>query len=298
MKRHARSLLSTAVLALGCAVSSTAQAWDAESVNVEAKSTHLWIVDNAINLLAQRADLPRATSFVEALNAPACRTNWQQGLLDADFLAIYNNGDFNTQPGDSTAELVGSGATWKSHFYDPDSNENYKGETSPTARTQAALFLASATSSWATNQATACYQLGLSFHYMTDTTQPMHASNFTADDRAVELHTDFETYALTIQTRYLVTDASFLSTSETPDAALIAAAHASKALWPALLQAFYTAYENNGDVCYVEYETWLEDRPSCWEGNSGLDAQTGIALQGAQQSAANYLYAVATSFTW
>ena len=298
MKRHAASLLTSAVLAIGFSVSSTAQAWDAQSLDVEADSTHLWIVDSAINLLAQRTDLPSATSFVQALNTPACRANWEQGLLEADFLAIYNNGDFNTKPGDSTADYVASGATWKSHFYDPDSNENYKGETSPTARTQAADFLASAIANWATNQATACYQLGLSFHYMTDTTQPMHASNFTADDRAVELHTDFETYTLTIQTRYLVTDPSFLATSQTPDAALIASAHASKALWPGLLQAFYTAYENNGDTCYIDYETWLEDHPSCWEGNSGVDAQTGVALQGAQQSAANYLYAVGSSFNW
>ena len=278
-------------------VGSTPEAWDTESPTSEANSTHLWIVDHAISLLASRTDLPRAASFVQMLDAPSCRANWEQGLFDADFLAIYNNGISNTKPGDSTATILASGATWKSHFYDPDTGRNYEGETSPTARTQAAAFLASAVSSWnAQSHDTACYQLGLSFHYMTDATQPMHAANFTNLNRALQLHGHFETYAESIQSRYPVTDASFLSTTMTADAALVDAAHTSKALWPTLLQAFYNAYKSHGFACYAAYETWVTDDASCWRGNAGVDAQTALDLQSAQRSTANYLYAVSASF--
>jgi hypothetical protein len=51
-------------------------------------------------------------------------------------------------------------------------------------------------------------------------------------------------------------------------------------------------------VCFAAYETWLVDDPSCWQGNAGLIAQTGIALETAQRSTAAYLYAVATTFNW
>ncbi|HUO66519.1 MAG TPA: hypothetical protein VMV37_03235, partial [Gammaproteobacteria bacterium] len=48
--------------------------------------------------------------------------------------------------------------------------------------------------------------------------------------------------------------------------------------------------------CEAAYKSWLVDDPTCWEGNGGLNAQTAVALEGAQRSAANYLYAVATSY--
>src|SRR4051812_10879167 len=67
-------------------------AWDAESSDIESESTHLWIVDRGIDLLAKHAEIRVAALVVETLNEPVCRTNWQQGLLDADFKAIYNDG--------------------------------------------------------------------------------------------------------------------------------------------------------------------------------------------------------------
>ena len=313
MKRSLAVLLAplSVIFAAGCAAeaspesspsqegisASTQEAWDAESATNEASSTHLWIVDHAVSLLAARTDLPRAAHFVQMLNTPACRTNWEQGLLDADFLAIYNNGIFNTKPNDSIATVAASGASFKSHFYDPDTNKNYKGETSPTARTQAAQFLAAAAANWAAhNTDTACYQLGLSFHYMTDSTQPMHAANFTNTNRAFTLHAHFESYAESIQSHYVVTDAAFLGGAQTADAALLAGAHAAKALWQPLLQSIYDTYKSRGWTCYAAYETWLIDDTGCWESSTAVDTQTGLSLQTAQRSTANYLYAAAALF--
>lgn len=44
------------------------------------------------------------------------------------------------------------------------------------------------------------YWLGLSLHYLTDLTRPMHAGNFTyLDSYFIGYHTGFESYALEVQ---------------------------------------------------------------------------------------------------
>jgi hypothetical protein len=57
--------------------------WDAESVDNEHSSTHLWIVNRGIDLLAKHPELPIAKGAVRFMNDASCRKNWQQGLLDA-----------------------------------------------------------------------------------------------------------------------------------------------------------------------------------------------------------------------
>ena len=110
--------------------------------------------------------------------------------------------------GASTTELVLSGATWASHFYDPDTGLNYKGQKSPTAYDQGLAHLANARAALAKgNRANGCYELGLSLHYFTDITQPMHASNYTATNYPVELHSDFESYAMRSAGALRATDA-------------------------------------------------------------------------------------------
>ncbi len=279
-------------------VAAVEQGWGAESATNETDSTHLWIVDRALDLLASRRDLPKATSIAYVMNAPACRAQWQQGLIDADFLAAYNNGFLDTTPGDSTVKILASGATWKSHFYDPDTGKNYQGESSPTARSQAARFLTAASTGFsAKDTATACYELGLSLHYLTDATQPMHAANFTAKDRALRLHTNVEAYAMKIQGAYTLRDAGFVGQSAlSPDATLVASERASKALWPGLRASIYSAYQHSGVACYLAYKTWLVDRPACWQNDADVEQQIGQSLSGAQASTANYLYAVSSAF--
>src|SRR6185437_2592082 len=139
------------------------------------------------------------------LDASDCRPSWHQGLADADFKAAYNGGWFDVPVGGSTAELILAGATWNSHFYDPDTGLNYEGQSSPTAYDQALAHLANARTKLPTNRAGACYELGLSLHYFTDITQPMHASNYTAKDWPLELHSNYESYAMTVQARYATT---------------------------------------------------------------------------------------------
>ena len=262
--------------------------WDAESVNDETQSTHLWIVNRALALLAQRPEA-QAAATVALLNASDCQPSWHQGLADADFKAAYNGGLFDTSVGASTAELVLSGATWASHFYDPDSGKNYKGQSSPTAYDQALAHLANARSQLTTNRPSACYELGLSLHYFTDITQPMHASNYTAKDWPLELHTDYESYAMAQQARFVV--ATWAGpTAGDASAQLLAAAHASKPRWPTLEAAVTAAYAAHGCGKFSSYWT---DHTSCWNGNAGVDAALADDLAGAQTATASYLFSLA-----
>lgn len=262
--------------------------WDAESVGDETRSTHLWIVNRALGLLGQRADLPQAAAAVALLNAADCRPSWQQGLADADFKAAYDGGTFDVPVGGSTALLVLSGATWASHFYDPDSGVNYQGQKSPTAYDQGLAHLANARAQLAKDRANACYELGLSLHYLTDLTQPMHASNYTAKDWPIELHSDYETYAMAQQARFVATTWSG-PTSGDASAQLLATAHASKPRWPTLKSAITAAYAARGCGKLSSYWT---DHTNCWTGDAAVDAQLGAELVASQTATANYLYAI------
>jgi hypothetical protein len=72
------------------------------------------------------------------MNDKQCRTAWQNGLLEADFLAPFNaaGADLNVPNGDAASniealeadfEVAASHASWMSHFFDPDTGKNYLG---------------------------------------------------------------------------------------------------------------------------------------------------------------------------
>ena len=181
-----------------------------------------------------------------------------------------------------------SGATWASHFYDPDTGKNYKGQKSPTAYDQALAHLGNARAELASNRAGACYELGLSLHYFTDLTQPMHASNYTAKDWPLELHSDFESYAMAQQARFAVTTWAG-PTAGDASAQLLAAAHASKPHWPTLKAAITAAYAARGCGKFSSYWT---DHTSCWTGDATVDAELANELAAAQTATASYLFSL------
>lgn len=172
--------------------------WDTEDVWDETKSTHLYIVNRA----AQLAGTGTTPGFADFINsdmqpfvgkdeASKFRQGLCQGIYDADFLPAFNNPNWLTQP------------TWKSHFYDPATGQNYMGETTPTALTNGALFLATSVAQFRPgpfDAYTAGYNLGLALHYFTDLTQPMHAANYTyLSSFPFGYHTDFEVYVMAQQ---------------------------------------------------------------------------------------------------
>lgn len=279
-------------------------AWDAESADNEAESTHLWIVDRGIDILKRHAsEDPVAAKMVSILNDSVCRERWQQGLVDADFKAIYNNGrsDMPLHPNDAQVALAG--ATWESHFYDVDTGKNYKGATSPTAFTESQGHLSNAFENHLDQkQRNACYELGLTLHYFTDLTQPMHAANFTALSRPAKLHSNLEGYALEIQERFRRDDWSEKPTGEIKDF-IHDTAKGTKPLFMEGVKAVVDAYKAYTGwhilTCRnIDAEPWrfVErqhlDYKYCWEGNPEVDQTVGHSLQYAQDRTAQFLYLV------
>jgi hypothetical protein len=128
----------------GDSADSAGSAWDTESPNDETKSTHLWVVNRGVDILAKHtSEIESAANTLAWMNDTQCKGHWQDGLLQADFLAPFNaaSGDLTLPSSaapetdielaavDLTSKLeVGvSQASWMSHFYDPDSGMNYAG---------------------------------------------------------------------------------------------------------------------------------------------------------------------------
>jgi len=245
--------------------------WEAHSVTEENGNTHLFIVNRAVEILGKHTTLPRAASAFARLNDGVCRTRWRQGLYDADHKVSYNNY-----------------WTWKSHFYDPSTGTNYFGSTDPVAYGKALEHLTEAKKDLATNDVThGCYELGLALHYATDITQPMHATNFPATDRPLNLHSHLEERALAVQTLYVAADWSATPTG-TVNANLTAMAWTSHDLWPSTWAALGHAVNVK---CGDNIDSYTLDHTDCWQGDPGVDAAIGAALRKAQTGTAAFLYA-------
>ena len=194
-----------------------------------------------------------------------------QGLYDADYLPAYNNG----VPTDTSLIWMGFTAYfnngWVNHFYDPDSGLNYVGGSSPTALTEANRHWQLSRQG---NLANNCYELGLSMHYMTDVTQPMHAANFTSSDAPVFLHGDYETFAMSLS----VSEPAWMDVGGQPSDILIAAAHNAKSQMGPIWSSLFPCTE-----LPVEVQACVNSTASA------LAPVTTAALQSAAQYAANYI---------
>jgi hypothetical protein len=245
--------------------------WASGSATNEGASTHLFIVNRSLNILAKHLSLPKASKAYARLTSSTCRTKWQQGLDDADHKPGYNNW-----------------FTWTSHFYDPSTGTNYLGGTSPVAYNEALSHLSKAKSKLAANDVSGgCYELGLSLHYATDMTMPMHAANFAATDRPLNLHSNVEDRAVVVQNSYVSGDWTSAPTG-TVNAVLLDVAWASNALWPGMWNSLANAYAAK---CGDDIDDYYFDHTDCWSGDAGVDAAIGTALRTAEVNTARYLFA-------
>ena len=172
--------------------------WDTEDVWDETRSTHLYLVNRAAQLVGTcttAAYQNFAQNYLQPMvgrdQAGPFRQGLCQGLYDADFLSAYNNPNWLGQP------------TWKSHFYDASTGQNYMGETTPTALSNGVSFIQQSLTvlqQGPDELYKGGYLLGLALHYFTDLTQPMHAANYTyLSSFPFGYHTDFELYAMSVQ---------------------------------------------------------------------------------------------------
>lgn len=194
------------------------------------KSTHLWIVCCAAEVARNHQPngdavynfvKPDAERGTDTVHDRIC-----EGLWDADEADPYRN---SVLPGDTWYGKIL--ATYKSHFYDPETGKNWLGETTPTALTEGCKFFQLALDQfWAGDRDLAAYNLGLSLHYLTDLTQPMHAANYTfLSSSPVGYHSAFEDLALQVMNDMQAPQAYVDNNLGTgPREYLIAAAKASR----------------------------------------------------------------------
>jgi hypothetical protein len=179
--------------------------FDTEDPFNEKKSTHLWLVNRGALLAGGEF----GTKFRNFFQPDTAQTDpggsdFHQGtclgIYDADFNPFYNGPAVGFQP------------TYQAHFYDPDTQLNWRGGANPTALTRGRELFDSALAAYRAGKLYAAgYALGISLHYLTDMGQPMHSANFTNVSLPLTWHADFETIVLQIQ------DECPTPTAQTPD---------------------------------------------------------------------------------
>lgn len=159
--------------------SETVEAWSADngSVYEHTENTHLWIVDGGLGILSRNPETRFIYDYIMV------HPNWNRmakGLYDADHVFEFKK------------------TMWAQHFYDP-----YKGRTfglasafgAESAKVKGQTYFDKSIECYKDNNlADAMYYFGVSLHYFTDISQPMHANNFTAVDSPVGYHVKYEQY--------------------------------------------------------------------------------------------------------
>lgn len=169
------------------------------------EETHAQVVDTAFSIISLHGAIDGAATLITLWENPLFRDALHRGLIDAD---AFGN-------------VAYTGILYEKHFYDPDTGTNYFGFTTGTALTEGLRYFRSSVDHLADLRPSvarkkpipadpvACmgYKLGLSLHYFTDLTQPMHAANFANVFASGMLHdwrhSGFETYAEIHRRRFI-----------------------------------------------------------------------------------------------
>jgi hypothetical protein len=288
-------------------------------------NTHLYIVKNAVELLAKDPD-PAAKEVAAAVNK--CSPIWEKALYDADDPPLSETGGamgthfYNATVPDpikagyavgpdgvfdrteAIKKLHGKGMKGGQTRQVTYSGKLFNTTKRGTARDKAHEALAAIGGADKTariarlqNKA-ACRELGLALHYMTDMTQPMHSSSFSAIQlspgvviagHTIALHAAFEYYAPVVQQKTSSHDMSWdgrMKTMPADDAFQDAAARGNElavGLWQVLTAKKTPACKFSfGDA--VDYDGY------CFAGDPAVDQYVDKLLREAFQSTAGFLY--------
>lgn len=142
--------------------------------------THFRVVELGIRLLREGQTI-EAREFIDwwvrRPHSTQFRTNIMGGLKDADYKSPWAGTEFNSY------------YMFEPHFYNPETKLNYMRNNNSAVHVGSRCFnesvnfgrqiiaLGDDAPAWLYQRAG--YSLGLSLHYLTDLTQPMHAANFT-----------------------------------------------------------------------------------------------------------------------
>lgn len=173
-----RFVTALCFLIIICTTPTPSFAWSTSGGNNLDTNTHFWILNSAIDILKKNDGnrvTPQELKLLE---------EWKEflglGISFADYNACLN-----------------SAFSYGSHFYDPDTGKSFI--PTKTARDMGAYYFYKAGNTYKEGHALrAFYYLGLSLHYLTDITQPMHAGNLTAlSPKVPGYHNKFEDFAAT-----------------------------------------------------------------------------------------------------
>ncbi len=112
-------------------------------------------------------------------------------------LLMMENADWPDKLGNQTDY-----GTFAGHFYNPNTELNWLGQSSPTAKTRALDYFVTAVASYnAGNIIDAFMYIGRGAHYVADANEPHHASNLTALNSN---HSEFEEYVDNNRTSFYI----------------------------------------------------------------------------------------------
>lgn len=161
-----------------CLISKPCFAWSSARGNNLETNTHFWILSSAIDILKKNEGDRVTPEEVELLE------DWKLYLGFGISFADYNT-------------ILNSTFSFGSHFYNPDTKKSFI-PTKTAIDMGAHYFLKAGRTYKEDRPLRAFYYLGLSLHYLTDITQPLHAGNITdLNLKAPHYHTKFENFAAT-----------------------------------------------------------------------------------------------------
>ncbi len=246
-------------------------------------NTHLFVVNNALAALNASGD-PIGMRAYATMTQPACRTDWENGLWDAD------DGDLADSP------PPGRGAPG-SHFYNASgrdetgrptsvvtymyfgAEQNRHGNARSRARDQTDAL---------TRDPLPCYKLGLALHYLTDMTQPMHATSFSGGSIPLMLHPVLEMYAPTLHSRVRRPDWDRRWVGQVPDDVFVEASKKAATLAPPLMSTL----RYDGTICTMTPEPGITYTGFCFLNVPAVDHQVTSVIEDGIQTTASYLYSI------
>jgi hypothetical protein len=288
-------------------------------------NTHLYIVKGAVELLAKDSD-PVSQEVAKAVNG--CSPVWEKALYDADDPPLSETGgalgthfhNATIPDPEKAGYAVGPDGVFdrREDIKKHTAGKDMKGEETrhvtysfgPRNTTKRGTALDKAVEALhaiggtdkasriaALTNKNACRQLGLALHYMTDMTQPMHSSSFSAVQISpgvkifgdtIALHAAFEYYAPVVQqhTRPTHWDGRMKTMPADhafQDAAIRGNEHAVE-LWHAL-----TAHKT--PTCKFSFGDLADYNGYCFAGDAKVDEIIGKLIDDGFQSTAGFLYA-------
>lgn len=259
-------------------------------------NTHLWVVNQALNLL-KNSRLPGTQAFVNKMNQPAIRRQWEQGIWDGDSEAKgyvdhpsapgshFYNGAGKSRTGSRTSVI-----TYSTPIESPVRPKS--GQLCANARECAKLQLGKVTKL----KTSTAHALGLALHYMTDITQPMHSSGWGGNLIPINGHPQWEYYAAYVQGKFPSRswDKRWINTS--PDLILHNAAVRSNGYAPRLSKTLHIT--GDAGICTIQAFNGIGPYTGyCFYNEPSVDKLTGEIFQSAYQSTASYLYAFMRSLS-